>query len=95
MARIFLTNHGEYLRMIGMSEVPSFQTLPRMLDLHAINREIAFLYYIEEIAAVDSFMIHTCKYSTAVRRKYWGNTKIQNQDGPGPSCGDRMAGNAK
>ena len=24
-----------------------------------------------ECAAMDSFMIHTCKYSTAVRRKHW------------------------
>jgi IS4 transposase len=28
-----------------------------------------------ECAAMDSFMIHTCKYSTAVRRKYWKNYK--------------------
>jgi hypothetical protein len=75
-ARIFLRNHEEYLRMIGLKEIPSFQTLSRrarMLDLHAINREIAFLHSMESIAAVDSFMIHTCKYSTAMRRKYWGN----------------------
>ena len=44
-----------------------------MLDLHAINREITFLYSMESIAAMDSFMIHTCKYSTAMRKKYWGN----------------------
>ena len=28
-----------------------------------------------ECAVVDSFMIHTCKYSTAMRRKYWGKYK--------------------
>jgi len=75
-ARIFLANHGEYIAMMGLKEMPSFQTLSRrarMLDLHALNREITFLYCIEEIAAVDSFMIHTCKYSTAARRKAWGN----------------------
>ena len=44
-----------------------------MLDLHAINSEITFLYSMESIAAVDSFMIHTCKYSTAMRRKTWSN----------------------
>ena len=75
-ARTFLTNHEEYLGMTGLKEIPSFQTLSRrarMLDLHAINREITFLHSMESIAAVDSFMIHTCKYSTAARRKYWGN----------------------
>ena len=77
-ARIFLTNHEEYLRMIGLKEIPSFQTLSRRaraFDLHAINRGIVFLYSIKECAAIDSFMIHTCKYSTAMRRKYWGNYK--------------------
>ncbi|MCL4420980.1 MAG: hypothetical protein M1477_04760 [Candidatus Thermoplasmatota archaeon] len=29
----------------------------------------------ESIAAIDSFMIHTCKYSTASRRKLRGNYK--------------------
>ena len=61
-ARIFLNNHEEYLAMVGVRDIPSFQTLSRRsrsMDLHAI----------------DSFMIHTCKYSTAMRRKYWGNYK--------------------
>ncbi len=64
--------------MVGIKEIPSFQTLSRrarMVDLHAINREITFLCSIESIAAVDSFMIHTCKHSTAMRRKIWGNYK--------------------
>ena len=75
-ARIFLTNHEEYLRMIGLKEIPSFQTLSRRarsFDLHAINRGIVLLYSMKECAAIDSFMIHTCKHSTAMRRKYWGN----------------------
>ena len=29
----------------------------------------------KECAAMNSFMIHTCKYSTAMRRKVWGNYK--------------------
>ncbi len=77
-AMIFLRNHEKYLALIGVTEIPSFQTLSRrarLLDLHAINMEITFLYCMEEIAAVDSFMIHTCKYSTAMRRKYWGKYK--------------------
>lgn len=46
-ARIFLTNHEEYIRMVGIKEIPSFQTLSRrarMIDLHAINNEITSLY---------------------------------------------------
>ena len=77
-ARIFLTSHEKYLRMIGIKEIPSFQTLSRrarMIDLHAVNNKIASLYSIESIAAIDSFMIHTCKHSTAMRRKAWNNYK--------------------
>jgi transposase len=77
-ARIFLTNHEEYIRMAGIKEIPSFQTLSRrarMIDLHAINNEITYLYSIESIAAIDSFIIHTCKHSTAMRRKAWNNYK--------------------
>ncbi|WMT53055.1 transposase [Ferroplasma acidiphilum] len=77
-ARIFLTNHEEYIRMAGLNEIPSFQTLSRrarMIDLHAVNNEITYLYSIESIAAIDSFIIHTCKHSTAMRRKAWNNYK--------------------
>ena len=77
-ARIFLTSHEKYLRMIGIKEIPSFQTLSRrarMIDIHAVNNEITTLYSIESIAAIDSFMIHTCKHSTAMRRKAWNNYK--------------------
>ena len=73
---VFLRNHEDYLALMGVKEIPSFQTLSRrarMIDLHAINGEITFPYSMESIAAVDSFMIHTCKYSTAARRKVWGN----------------------
>ena len=75
---IFLRNHEEYMEIIGIHEIPSFQTLSkraRSLDMHTINREIASLYTMESIAAIDSFMIHTCKYSTASRRKLRGNYK--------------------
>ena len=64
--------------MAGITEILSFQTLSRranMIDLHAINMEITSLYSMESIAAVDSFMIHTCKHSTAMRRKAWNNYK--------------------
>jgi IS5 family transposase len=77
---IFLRNHEEYMRMIGIREIPSFQTLSRRdrsFDIHAISSHIAMTYSMGTIAAIDSFMIHTCKYSTAVRRKYWNNYKDQ------------------
>ena len=71
-------NHGKYLRMSSIKEIPSFQTLSRrarMIDLHSINKEITSLYSIESLAAVDSFMIHTCKHSAAMMRKAWNNYK--------------------
>ena len=74
-AKIFLASHEEHAMMAGLREIPSFQTLSRrarMLDLHAINVEISSDHSMESIAAVDSFMIHTCKYSTASKRKVWG-----------------------
>ena len=77
-SRIFLINHEEYLNMIDLKDIPSFQTLSRrsrMIDLHALNRKITCESSMNECAAMDSFMIHTCKYSTAVRRKYWKNYK--------------------
>ncbi|MGP6239872.1 transposase, partial [Cuniculiplasma sp. SKW4] len=73
---IFLRNHGEYMEVIGIREILSFQTLSRRAGsfyLHSVNREITFLYAMELIVAIDSFMIHTCKYSTAARRRVWGN----------------------
>ena len=75
---IFLENHREYMELIGINEIPSFQTLSRRartFDLHAINIEIESLYSINEIAAFDSFMIHTYKYSTAERRRKYRNYK--------------------
>ena len=75
---IFLRNHSEYMELIGIKEIPSFQTLSRKsmsLDLHAINMEIESLYSINEIAAFDSFMMHTYKHSTAERRRKYRNYK--------------------
>ena len=53
---IFLRNHGEYMEMIGIREIPSFQTLSRRarsLDLHTMNREITFLFTMD----VDSLIV--------------------------------------
>ena len=64
-----LTNHEEYLEMSGLNDMSSFQTLSRRvrtMGLHAIKREIVIPYPMKECAAIDSFMNHTCKYSTAM-----------------------------
>ncbi len=39
-SRIFFINHEEYLAMMGIREIQSFQTLSmyRKFDLHTINR---------------------------------------------------------
>ena len=58
-AGIFLRNHEEYAELIDLNEIPSFQTLSRrarMLDLHAINKEITYLYAMKSMAAMDSFI---------------------------------------
>ncbi len=77
-SRAFLMNHEEYIKMIGLREIPSFQTLSRRarsLDLHEINYKIASLCSSSNISAMDSFMIRTCKGSTAERRRRTGNYK--------------------
>ena len=75
---IFLRNHSEYMEVIGIKDIPSFQTLSRRsrsLDLHAINMIIQSKYSVNEIAAFDSFMVHTCKHSTAERRRKYRDYK--------------------
>ena len=75
LTMIFLTNHEEYFIKINIKKMPSFQTLSRraiMFAMYAINSEIDFQYSIEPIAVMDSFMVHTCKCSTAARRMIWG-----------------------
>ena len=96
-ARIFLTNHEEYIRMAGIKEIPSFQTLSRrarMMGHHAINGDIPSLYSKESIAAVESFMIHTCKHSTAMSRKAWNNYKGPLSGGKRPRSDGHMEENA-
>ncbi|MCY0851472.1 MAG: hypothetical protein OWQ34_01895 [Thermoplasma acidophilum] len=70
-SRIFFINHEEYLAMMEIREIPSFQTLSmyRKFYPHTIDQEIASLYSMEEFAAMDSFIVRTCKYSTAMRIK--------------------------
>ena len=62
-ATVSLINHRDYLRMMGIKEISSFQTLSRragLFGMHEINSEISFLYSMESTAAMDSFMVHTC-----------------------------------
>lgn len=64
--------------MIGISDIPSFQTLSRKaitIDIHAINSEITSLCMNGNMAAMDSFMIYTCKNTTASKRKSHGKYK--------------------
>jgi len=61
-SKLFFNNHKEYLRMININEIPSFQTLSRrsgIIDLHGINTEITSIYSKEYIAAMAPFMVHT------------------------------------
>lgn len=43
--------------------------MARTIDIHEINSEIAPLYMNGNMAAMDSFMIHTCNNTTASRRR--------------------------
>ena len=46
-----------------------------MIYIHEVNMEITSLHSIEPIVAVDSFMIHTCKRATAMKREAGDNYK--------------------
>ena len=66
------------MQPIGIRQVPSFQTLSRRsrsLAPHALNMRIQLMYPVNEIAAFESFMVHTCKHSTAERRRKYSNYK--------------------
>ena len=66
------------MQLIGIRQVPSFQTLSRRsksLGLRVLNMSIQLMYPVNEIAAFDSFIVHTCKHSTAERRRNYSNYK--------------------
>ena len=53
--------------MIGVGEIPYFQTMSRkakMLVLHPIIWELTLFHSKETFTTVESFAINTCKYST-------------------------------
>ncbi len=85
------------MELIGINEIPSFQTLSRRsrsFDLHSINMIIQSMYSVNGIAAFDSYMIHTCKQSTAERRWKYRNYKDPYQDGQRQLMDGYMEGNA-
>ena len=58
-AGVFLINHEEYLAMMGLNDIPSFQTLSRRarkIDLHAMNRSITLLHSDLDPLPSDSFL---------------------------------------
>jgi len=69
----FFKNHLDLKEAICLNEITNFRTLSRrarMIDWHYVNAMILDLIFTEkENAAIDSFIVKTCKNSTAVRRK--------------------------
>jgi hypothetical protein len=77
----FLRNHRDIMDALGIHEIPNFRALSRrarMIDLRYINAVILDLISTErENSAIDSFIVKTCKQSTAMRRRIYGNYKDQ------------------
>lgn len=73
---VLLLNLYECLRMLGISDRQSFQTLsrrPGSFDLHSVYRNIKLLYSMKEYAVLVSFVNNRCRYTSALRRKYLEN----------------------
>jgi hypothetical protein len=77
----FFNNHPDLKEAICLNEIPNFRTLSgraRMIDWHYVNAMILDLISTEkENAAIDSFIVKTCKNSTAIRRKRYRNYRDQ------------------
>lgn len=73
----FFLNHPDLKDFIGIASIPNFRTLSRrarMVDWHYLNALILDLIATErENAAIDSFIVKTCKQSAASRRRTYGN----------------------
>ncbi|MGC8672627.1 MAG: transposase [Thermoplasmata archaeon] len=78
-AENFFRNHPDIKNDLGLENIPNFRTLSRrarMIDWHKINNEILkSINTYKENSAIDSFIVKTCKSSTASRRKNYGNYK--------------------
>ena len=75
----FIKNHLDLKEAICLNEITNFRTLSRrarMIDWHYVNAMILDLIFTEkENAAIDSFIVKTCKNSTAVRRRSYRSYK--------------------
>jgi transposase, IS4 family len=75
-AESFFRNHIDIKNVLGVREIPNFITLSRrarMIDWHKINNEILqSIDTYKENSDIDSFIVRTCKSSTASRRKNYG-----------------------
>ena len=75
----FFLNHVDIMETIGMKDIPNFRTLSRRsrtIDWHLVNAVVLDLIATErENSAIDSFIVKTCKQSTASRRRMYGNYK--------------------
>jgi len=75
----FIKNHLDLKEAICLNDIPNFRTLSRrarMIDWHYVKAMIFDLISREkENAAIDSFIVKTCKNSTAVRRRSYRSYK--------------------
>jgi len=75
----FFINHPDLKEAICLNEITNFRTLSRRartIDWHYLNAMIFDLISTEkENAAIDSFIVKTCKNSTAVRRRSYRSYK--------------------
>ena len=82
----FFNNHPELMNIAGINRIPDFRTLSYRalrIDWHEINAGIIDLIETgKDNAAIDSFIVKTCKHTTAQRRRPWGKYKD-----PGSSWG--------
>ncbi|MCL4447839.1 MAG: transposase [Thermoplasmatales archaeon] len=78
-SRDFLLNHPDIMNEAGITSIPDFRTLSRRarrIDWHLINAIFIDLILTEhENSAIDSFIVKTCKQSTASRRRIYCSYK--------------------
>ena len=78
-AENFFRNHPDLKNALDLENIQNFRTLSRkarMIDWHKINNKILpLINTYKENSAIDSFIVKTCKGSTASRRKNYGNYK--------------------
>ena len=72
-SKYFFNNHPEFMEMLNMTDIPNFRTLSYRalrIDWHFINATIIDMIDPDnDIAAVDSSIVRTCKDTTAQGRR--------------------------